>query len=154
MRRLLREVGCRPDQLEDVFARQRSENATLRQITDKIRQYISIPWEFRDVGGHPLYFAMLPGLTKDLLSTPARNCVAEHTDAFCLVLLPDSTQSDTPFQFILLRGAQLSIDLSGFLKKFPELSARGGGKSDWQNGTTTQKSLSVWFNCLEKYISL
>jgi len=152
MRRILREVGCRPDQLEDVFARQRSENAALRQVTDKVRPYISIPWEVRNIGGHPLYFAVLPGLTKELLSAPARNCAALHPDAFCLVLLPDSAQgADTPFQFILLRGTNLSVDLSGFIKTFPELKARGGGKSDWINGTTTQKSLSVWFGCLEQF---
>ncbi|MDR2137685.1 MAG: hypothetical protein LBO68_05280, partial [Synergistaceae bacterium] len=152
MRRLLREVGCRPDQLEDVFARQKAENTLLRQATDKVRAYVSIPWEERETGGHPLYFAALPGLTKELLSTPARNCVAEHPDAFCLVLMPDASVSSSspssPFPFILLRGARLPLDLSGFLKKFPELEARGGGKSDWINGTTTQKSLSVWRDCL------
>ena len=152
MRRLLREVGCRPDQLENVFARQRLENAMLRQAADKVRPYVSIPWEVHEIGRYPLYFAMLPGLTKELLSMPARNCVAEHPKAFCLVLLPGSAQSaDTPFPFILLRGVHLSADLSGFIKKFPELRAIGGGKADWLNGTTTQKHSSVWFDCLERF---
>ena len=152
MRRLLREVGCRPDQLENVFARQRLENAALRQIADKVRPYVSIPWEVREIGGYPLYFAMLPGLTKELLSMPARNCAAEHPEAFCLVLLPGSAQdADAPFQFIILRGARLSADLSGFIKKFPELKAVGGGKADWVNGTTTQRHSSVWFDCLERF---
>jgi alanyl-tRNA synthetase len=157
MRRLLRDVGCRPDQLEDVFARQKAENALLRQVTDKVRPHVSIAWEERAVGEHPLYFAMLPGLTKELLSIPARNCVAEHPKAFCLILLPvlpdaSSSTSETPFPFILLRGAELPVDLSGFLKKFPELQARGGGKADWLNGTTTQKSLSVWLDCLKSLV--
>jgi alanyl-tRNA synthetase len=147
MRRLLREVGCKPDQLEDIFVRQKAENAALRQVVDKVRAYVSIPWETREAGGHPLYLASLPGLTKELLSTPARNCVAEHPDAFCLVLLPDAA-SGVPFPFILLRGADLPVDLSGLVKRFPELQARGGGKADWVNGTTTQKSLSVWRDCL------
>ncbi|MDR1376742.1 MAG: alanyl-tRNA editing protein, partial [Synergistaceae bacterium] len=127
VRRLLREVGCKPDQLEDIFARQRAENAALRQVMDKIRAYVSIPWEVRQAGERRLYLAVLPGLTKELLSASARNCVAEHPDAFCLVLLPDAA-TGSPFPFILLRGAELSVDLSGFAKKFPELEARGGGK--------------------------
>jgi alanyl-tRNA synthetase len=150
-RRLLREVGCRPDQLEDVFSRQKAENALLRQAADKVRPYVSVPWEERRAGEHPLYSAILPGLTKELLSPSARNCVAEHPDAFCLVLIPDaSAGSSFPFPFILLRGPRFSADLSGFLKKFPELEARGGGKADWINGTTTQKSLSVWCDCLTR----
>jgi alanyl-tRNA synthetase len=149
MRRLLREVGCTSGQLEDIFARQKAENAALRQIADKIRAYITIPWDVREAGGHPLYLAVLPGLTKELLSTPARNCVAEHPDAFCLALLPDTASgASAPFPFILLRGAELPADLSGLAKKFPELEARGGGKADWVNGTTTQKSVSVWLDCL------
>ncbi|MDR2178813.1 MAG: alanyl-tRNA editing protein [Synergistaceae bacterium] len=153
MRRLLREVGCRADQLEDIFARQRSENNTLRQIADKVRAYISIPWDTCQAGGHPLYFAVLPGLTKELLSAPARNCVAEHPDSFCLVLLPflSDTSANVPFPFILLRGAEVPVDLAGLAKKFPELQARGGGKGDWINGTTTQKSLSVWLDCLASH---
>jgi alanyl-tRNA synthetase len=146
-RRLLREVGCRPDQLEDVFLRQRAENAALRQTLDKARAYIAIPWEEREVGDsrHPLYLAVLPGMTKELLSAPARECVANHPDALCLVLLPDAAG---PFPFLLLRGAALSVDLSGFVKDFPELSARGGGKPDWLNGTTTQRSVSLWLDAI------
>ena len=148
MRRLLREVGCRTDQLEEVFTRQRAENSALRQVADKVRCYVSIPWERRTAAGRSLYFALVPGLTKELLSTPARNCVAEHPDAFCLVLLPDATEG--PFPFILLRGAEVDVDLSGFIKKFPELQARGGGKSDWLNGTTAQRAVSVWCDCLTR----
>ena len=147
MRRLLREVGCRTDQLEEVFTRQRAENAALRQVADKVRCYVSIPWEQRTAAGRTLYFALVPGLTKELLSTPARNCVAEHPDAFCLVLSPDTAG---PFPFILLRGAEVNVDLSGFIKKFPELQARGGGKNDWLNGTTTQRAVSVWSDCLTR----
>jgi alanyl-tRNA synthetase len=148
-RRLLREVGCRPDQLEDVFLRQRAENAALRQTLDKARAYISIPWEERRVGAsqYPLYLAVLPGMTKELLSAPARDCVAKHPDALCLVLLPDAAE---PFPFLLLRGANLPVDLSGFAKEFPELSARGGGKADWLNGMTTQKSVSLWLDAIGK----
>ncbi|MDR1649341.1 MAG: alanyl-tRNA editing protein [Synergistaceae bacterium] len=150
-RRLLREVGCRPDQLEEVFLRQRAENAALRQTLDKARAYISVPWEERSVGilRHPLYLAVLPGMTKELLSAPARECVAGHPGAFCLVLLPGAVAAE-PFPFLLLRGAELSVDLSGFVKEFPELSARGGGKADWLNGTTTQKSVSLWIEAIGK----
>jgi alanyl-tRNA synthetase len=147
MRRLLREVGCRPGQLEDIFVRQKAENAALRQVADKVRAYLSIPWDVGEAGGHPLYLAVLPGLTKELLSPSARACAAEHPDAFCLVLLPDTT-ANGPFPFILLRGAELPVDLSRLAEKFPALQARGGGKADWVNGTTTQKSVSVWRDCL------
>ncbi len=148
MRSLLREVGCRPDELEDVFLRQREENARLRQIVDKVRAYVRVPWEKRSVGGHPLYFASLSGLTKELLSAPARDCVTQHPDALCLVLIPDSTSPDRPFPFILLRGADVTVDLSGLPREFPELNARGGGKADWLNGTTTQRSPSVWIDVI------
>jgi alanyl-tRNA synthetase len=164
-RRLLREVGCRPDQLEDVFLRQRAENAALRQTLDKARAYISVPWEERSVGAsrHPLYLAVLPGMTKELLSAPARVCAANHPDAFCLVLLPDapafadapkskskSKPKPEPFPFLLLRGEALSVDLSGLVREFPELSARGGGKPDWLNGMTTQRSVSFWLDAIGK----
>jgi hypothetical protein len=169
-RRLLREVGCRSDQLEDVFLRQRAENAALRQALDKARAYISIPWEERRVGAppreYPLYLAVLPGMTKELLSAPARACVADHPGAFCLVLLPDAAgpvsitgpgpaalaalADKNPFPFLLLRGANLPVDLSGFVRDFPELSARGGGKPDWLNGTTTQRSVSLWLDAVGK----
>ncbi|MDR0490339.1 MAG: hypothetical protein LBH28_03730, partial [Oscillospiraceae bacterium] len=147
MRRLLREVGCRTNQIESVFARQKTENAELRQFMEKVRSYIVIPWESREAAEHLLYLAVLPGLTKDMVSARARDCVAEHPDAFCLALMPDASSAN-PFPFILLRGAEISTDLSGLIKKFPELEARGGGKSDWINGTTTQKSPSIWIECL------
>ena len=146
MRRLLRDVGCRPDQMEDVFSRQKAENAALRQLVDKVRSYLSIPWETREAEERPVFLSVLPGMTKELISTPARTCAAEHPDAFCLALMPGAEEA--PFPFILLRGADVAVDLSGFIKKFPELEARGGGKADWINGTTTQKSVSVWLNCL------
>ena len=147
MRRLLREVGCRPNQIEGVFARQKDENAELRHFMGKMRDYIAIPWEIRAAAGHPLYLAVLPGLTKDMVSARARECVAEHPEAFCLALMPDAASSGS-FPFILLRGAEISADLSVFVKNFQKLEARGGGKSDWINGTTTQKSTSVWIECL------
>ncbi|MDR1048945.1 MAG: alanyl-tRNA editing protein [Synergistaceae bacterium] len=148
MRRLLREVGCRADEMSEVFARAKTESAALRAALDKARAYISIPWEEKSVEGCPLYLAVLPGLPKELLSAPARTCVAEHPDAFCLVLLPAAENPSAPFPFLLLRGASLSVDLSSFIRKFPELSARGGGKPDWLNGTTTQRTVSVWLDAL------
>jgi alanyl-tRNA synthetase len=151
-RRLLRGVGCRPDQLEEVFLRQRAENAALRQALDKVRAYISIPWEERSVGAskRPLYLASLPGMTKELLSGPARRLVAERPDALCLVLLPDTAgvPSGESFPVRLLRGSALPVDLSGVAKEFPELSARGGGKPDWLNGTTAQRSISIWLEAI------
>ncbi|MDR2527490.1 MAG: alanyl-tRNA editing protein [Synergistaceae bacterium] len=146
MRRLLRAVGCRPDQAEEVFIRQRAENTALRQVLDKVRPYVSIPWEIRETGGRPLYLALLPGLTKELITAPARACAEEHPDAFCLALMPGA--GDSPFPFVLLRGAQVPVDLSGFLKKFPELEARGGGKPEWLNGVTSQRAPSTWIACL------
>ncbi len=154
MRRLLREVGCPADRLEDVFARQKAENAALRQVVDRVRHLLSVPWEERRAGKYPLFFALLPGLTKELLSTPARTCAAGHPDAFCLVLLPDAAATadpEEPFPFILLRGAENGADLSGFVKRFPELGARGGGKPDWLNGTTTERSVGRWSDCLAQY---
>ncbi|MDR2528444.1 MAG: alanyl-tRNA editing protein [Synergistaceae bacterium] len=147
MRRLLRSVGCRPDQVEEVFVRQRSENAALRQVLGKVRSYVSIPWEVREAGGRPLYLALLPGLTKELVSVPARACVEEHPNAFCLALMPGN---DSLFPFVLLRGAQAPVDLSEFLKRFPELEARGGGKPDGLNGVTSQRVPSAWIACLDR----
>ena len=154
MRRLLREIGCRADQLMDVFTRQREENAALRQVLDKVRALISIPWETCEAGKHPLHFAVVAGLTKELLSTPTRNHAAQNPDAFCLVLAPGAAGSGAvkeSFPFILLRGANLTTDLSGLIKKFPELEARGGGKPDWLNGMTTQNNPTVWRDCLARY---
>ncbi|MDR1732898.1 MAG: alanyl-tRNA editing protein [Synergistaceae bacterium] len=150
LRRLLREIGCPLDRVEDVFLRQRAENAALRQLADRMRSYVSIPWEERRLGERPLYFALLPGLTKELISVPARLCAEGHPDALCLALLPGPPEE--PFPFILLRGAETGVDLTGFLKRFPELKARGGGKPDWLNGTTTERSVTVWLDCLKRYL--
>ena len=151
MRRILREIGCKPDQVADVFARQKEENETLRHVLDKVRGYISLPWEVHEADKNPpLHVAVAAGLTKELLSAPARSRAVEHPDAFCLVLAPNLTAAKEPFPFILLRGANLSTDLSGFVKNFPELEARGGGKPDWLNGMTTQKNPSVWRDCLAR----
>ena len=151
MRRLLREIGCGVNQVVDVFARHKEENETLRHVLDKVRGYISFPWEAREADErfpHHLHVAVVAGLTKELLSAPARNWVAAHPDAFCLVLAPGATGE--PFPFILLRGANLTTDLSKLAKEFPELEARGGGKPDWLNGMTTQKNPSVWRDCLAR----
>ena len=86
-----------------------------------------------------------------LLSAPARSRAAEHPDAFCLVLAPLSTVKEH-FPFVLLRGANLTTDLSGFLKNSPELDARGGGKPDWLNGMTTQNNPKVWRECLARHL--
>ena len=149
MRRLLRQIGCRPDQAEDVFSRQRNENAALRHVIDKVRPYIYIPWETRhaEQERNTVFLAVLPGMTKELVSASARACAAENPDAFCLVIMPGATDG-APFPFILLRGADVPTDLSGFIKRFPELEARGGGQPDWINGMTTQRSVTVWLNCL------
>jgi alanyl-tRNA synthetase len=152
MRRLLREVGCPADRLSDVFARQKAENAALRQLLERMRGYVAVPWEERRAADRPLFFALLPGLTKDLLSVPARSCVLEHPDAFCLVLLPDASENGIPFPFILLCGAEADVDLTGFLNRFPELRARGGGKKDHLSGTAMERSVTVWSGCLEKYL--
>ncbi|GHS87979.1 hypothetical protein AGMMS49957_08810 [Synergistales bacterium] len=154
MRELLREIGCKPEQLKDVFLRQRAENEALKTHLDKARAFISIPWEERKIGarGVPLYIAMIPGMSKDLMTAPAKNRVAEHPNSLCLVLLPESDAS-SPFPFLLLRGASLDADLSGFTKARPELEARGGGKPDWLNGVTTQRSLSVWLTAIESLLS-
>ena len=154
MRRLLREVGCRPDQMEDVFSRQRGENAALRQVMDKVRPYVSIPWETRQAGqdGKKVFLAVLPGMTKELVSAPARNCIAEQPDALCLALMPGAIDN-APFSFVLLRGTNVQADLSGVMKRFPELEIRGGGKPDWINGTTTQRSVTIWLNCLSALLS-
>ena len=153
MRRLLREIGCRADQVVDVFARQKEENEILRQILDKARGYISLPWETCEVGEYFLHFAVVGGLAKELLSTPVRNWAVGRPDAFCLVLAPGV--GNEPFPFILLRGANLTTDLSGLVKnvkEFPELEARGGGKPDWLNGMTTQKNPLVWRDCLARFV--
>jgi len=156
MRKILREIGCKSDQVVDVFARQKEENEILHHVLDKVRGYISFPWEVHEATGNApaLHVAVVGGLTKELLSAPARAHAVEYPDAFCLVLAPNVTAAKEPFPFILLRGADLSTDLSSFVKNFPELEARGGGKPDWLNGMTTQKNPSVWRNCLARCAAL
>jgi alanyl-tRNA synthetase len=150
MRRLIREIGCQPNQLSEVFARQHGEIAAMRQVLDTVRDYVSIPWETTEVAGVPLHYAVLPGLTKDLLSRPARSHAEEHPDGLCLVLLPGSEEGHFPF--LLMGGADFNRDLSLFIKNSPELQARGGGKRSWLNGTTREKSLDIWLDCLERHL--
>jgi len=155
MRKLQREIGCNADQLAGVIARQKEENDVLRHVLDKVRGYISFPWEIygdNEKNFPPLHTSVVSGLTKELLSAPARNRATENPDAFCLVIAPGTAPKE-PFPFVLLRGANLSADLSELTKnaeKFPELEARGGGKPDWLNGMTTQRDPAVWLDCLKR----
>lgn len=151
-RRLLRRVGCTAEQAEQVFMGQKQELAALRHVLDKAGPYIRIPWEERRIAGRQLFFASLSDLSRELLSLPTRHCVEEHPEAFCLVLLPGAVGH--PFPFVLLRGARQDTDLSGFVKQFPELQIRGGGKPNGISGTTTQPSAAVWLDCFSRYLSV
>jgi alanyl-tRNA synthetase len=142
--RAARLMGCEASKLASVFDRMRADGAALSHTLDRAARYVSIPWDEASAGGRTVYYAVLPGLPKELVSAHARSQIAAHADSFCLALMPAPDAS----QFLLLRGADVPVDLSGFLKKSPALLARGGGRPDWLNGVTEQSSVAVWLEAL------
>ncbi len=144
-RRVLRTVGCEPEQLEKVFERLQGEKGTLQKTLDKVRNLVALPWERYAMGENPLDVAVVTALPPDLATPAVKRHVEAHPRGVALVLLPSGTDDRTPF--VLARGAEVDRDLRTVIKT-PELGARGGGAPEWVSGMSRGSSVAEWLRAL------
>lgn len=147
-RRLVRRIGCPLGQVEDVFARLQEENGALTKAIERMAPLLSLPWDELTVEGYPLYIAVLPGFTKDLIAASAKRWSDEHPQAIVLVLLPREERDE----FLLYAGKDVDRNFSTFLRESPTLEARGGGRSDWLNGQSPKMAAEVWRDALSIFL--
>jgi alanyl-tRNA synthetase len=145
LRRLLRTIGCRPEELEKVFVSLQEDRKSLSKALEKARDLIRLPFE-EVPGESPIRVAVATGLPSDLASPAAKRAVEETPGSVVLVLLPSG--ADDSAAFLLCRGAEVSLDLRAFLKGHPELAARGGGSPEWVSGRTGRVAPSAWIEAL------
>lgn len=149
-RRLVRRIGCPVSKLEDVFSALSEENAALRKLTERAASFIVLPWKEFSVKDLPVFFALLPGFPKEMVTPAARAWSDDHPDALCLILLPEAEKERGAFLFY--RGRDIPVDFSPFLRESPSIEARGGGRVDWLNGITGRMESEVWLEALDTFI--
>ncbi len=149
-RRLVRSIGCPVSKLEEVFSGLGDENAALKKIIERAAPLLALPWEELSVKGIPVFFTLLPGFSKEMVTPPARAWSEGHPDALCLLLLPEGEKGRGAFLFY--RGRDIPVDFSSLLRDSPSLEARGGGRADWLNGVTGQTEAAAWLKALGTFI--
>ena len=149
-RRLVRRIGCPVSKLEGVYSALSEENTALRKLTERAAPFLALPWKEFPVKDVPVFFALLPGFPKEMVTPAARAWSDGHPDALCLILLPEAEKERGAFLFY--RGGDISLDFAPFLRESPSIEARGGGRSDWLNGITDQMKAEVWLEALGTFI--
>ncbi len=149
-RRLSRDIGCPVSKLGDVFSGLSNENAALKKIMEKAAPLLALPWEVHSAGDIPVFTALLPGFSREMITPSARAWSDDHPDALCLLLLPDPEKERG--SFLLYRGRNIPEDYSSLLRETPSLDARGGGRADWLNGMAGEMKKEVWLGALGRFI--
>ena len=149
LRRLMRQVGCPPEELEKVYGRLQEERLEARKALDRLRPYLAFPFEEVPRGEGRLLRLVLPGLSLDLVTGAAKARIEEDPGRAVLVLLP-SEEGRSPF--LVCRGSHVKGDLKGWLKGHPELRARGGGSPDWVSGVTEETDPVRWTEALKEVL--
>lgn len=150
-RRLARSVGCPADRLEGVLSSLREENAALGRTLERASQLVAIPWESSNVGGLPLFFSVLPGVPRELVTVASRSWSDDNPDALVLLLMPEAEGKGGYFLFY--RGKEVDRDFSSFLRESPSLAAKGGGRSDWLNGASPCMRPEEWREAIARFLS-
>ncbi|MDI9370504.1 MAG: alanyl-tRNA editing protein [Synergistota bacterium] len=149
-RRLAREASCPPSRLETVFNGLRSENGVLTKALERASHMIEIPWEIRSADETRVFVSVIPGVPKDLVSASARRWSNDHPDSIVLLLLPDFDGGRGVF--LLYRGSEVGRDFTSFIRSSPSLSAKGGGRSDWLNGSSGCMKPGEWLRALDMFL--
>jgi len=150
-RRLVRRIGCRMNQLENVFAGLQEENGALGKMLDRAAQFLSLPITVYECGGYSIGTCVLPGFSRELVAVPASKWSEAHPGAVCIILIPDHEGKNG--SFLLYRGKSIPRDFSLFLKETPSLSGRGGGRADWLNGVSPVMSSEAWIEAVKEYMN-
>lgn len=148
LRRLVRKVGCRQDELEKVYEKLQEERQELQKILEKVKPWVTLPWERRTLGEIEFYSASVASLPLEIATPGAKSLIDGNPNALVLALLPSG--SDNRCVFLLCHGSNVPLDLRAFLKKHPELEARGGGADAWVSGQSTCTSMNAWIEALKK----
>jgi len=150
-RRLVRRIGCRMNQLENVFAGLQEENGALGKMLERAAQFLSLPITVYECGGYSIGTCVLPGFSRELVAVPASKWSEAHPGAVCIILIPDHEGKNG--SFLLYRGKSIPRDFSLFLKETPSLSGRGGGRADWLNGVSPVMSSEAWIEAVKEYMN-
>lgn len=149
-RRMVRTVGCEPDQVEKVFERLQAEKGVLQKTLEKVRHFVALPWEHHEIGSMSLDVALVTAFPADLAAPAVKRRIEENPRGLALVLLPSGTDEKTAF--FLACGASVGKDLRRVLKT-PELEARGGGAPGWVSGMSRSASVPLWLRAVERVLA-
>jgi len=150
-RRLVRRIGCRLNQVENVFISLQEENTALGKMLERAAQFLELPITGYECCGYSIGICVLPGFSREMVAAPARKWSEAHPDAVCILLLPE--QDGKNGSFLLYRGKSISRDFSLFLKETHAISGRGGGRADWLNGVSPVMSPEVWIDAVKEYMN-
>jgi alanyl-tRNA synthetase len=129
----------------------REENAALGKTLERASQLVAVPWESSNVGGLPLFFSVLPGVPRELVTVASRRWSDDNPDALVLLLMPEAEGKGGYFLFY--RGKEVDRDFSSFLRESPSLAAKGGGRSDWLNGASPCMRPEEWREAIARFLS-
>jgi alanyl-tRNA synthetase len=150
MRRLLRKVGCKPEDLEPIYDRLKEEKESLQKLLGKVRSYISFPFSEEKVDGYELLSAETPGLTVEIATPALKRLTEEREKAVVVLLMPLGEEREA--HFVLTAGSGVDIDLRKIIKNRKELEAKGGGSASWVSGVTTCLSMARWKEALSEFL--
>ena len=148
IRKFSKNIGCPPEKLEKTYTKLQSDNKGQRKMIEKLRHLIEIPWEITEIGQSNMYFAILPGFTKDLVMSAAKKRLINNPEAIVFTLMP--SEDTLPSGFLLLQGEKKNIDLKKLIQ-LPELQAHGGGDGRMLSGVTRCNSINTWKVALLNY---
>ena len=115
-------MGCPADRLEGVLSSLREENAALGRTLERASQLVAIPWESSNVGGLPLFFSVLPGVPRELVTVASRRWSDDNPDALVLLLMPEAEAGG--ILPVLGEGRTVTSVLP---ERVPTLAAKGAG---------------------------
>lgn len=150
MRRLISRANCRYDEVGKTMDRLGEENGSLRKQLAKVQQYVTLPWETRDLDGLTFDVLHSIGLPKELVTSSCRKRAEGRPDSIVLALIDDGVSRTTPF--MLCVGGDFTFDSKGLLGS-NELKVRGGGRGGVLSGQTECRSLDVWLKVCRGFIS-
>jgi len=150
MRKLLRKVGCKLEDLEPIYDRLKEEKESLQKLLGKVRSYISFPFSEEKVNGYELLSAEAPGLTVEITTPALKRLTEEREKAVVVLLMPGGEEREA--HFVLTAGNGVAVDLRKIVKDRKELEAKGGGSASWVSGVTTCLSVTRWKEALSELL--
>jgi len=150
MRKLLRKVGCKPEDLEPIYDRLKEEKESLQKLLGKVRSYISFPFSEEQVDGYELLSAEAPGLTVEVATPALKKLTEEREKAVVVLLMPVGEEREA--YFVLTAGNGVAVDLRKIVKDRKELEAKGGGSASWVSGVTACLSVARWREALSELL--